>query len=176
MERYHIGKLVQWAGTLNSRKRLQKVAYLLEAAGCALACDHYLHHYGPYSSQVASLTDEMVKDGLLEEYEKVNTVGVTYSYRLSRHAKADLIEFENSTRGTDLHKKIEKFEALSKKLLKTDLTVLELASTVAFFRCEEKLDREDAIARTVKMKTELARNKSTLDHACSLSDAILGLK
>src|SRR5713226_2600892 len=34
MTRYQLAKLVQWAGTLRTRKRMQKVVYLLQLAGC----------------------------------------------------------------------------------------------------------------------------------------------
>ncbi len=36
MQPYHLAKLIQWApdGELKSRKRMQKVVYLLQSAGC----------------------------------------------------------------------------------------------------------------------------------------------
>ena len=61
MNRYQLAKIVQWAGTLRSRKRMQKMIFLLQAAGCPLDADYDLHHYGPYSQDVARLTDEMVR-------------------------------------------------------------------------------------------------------------------
>ena len=67
MNRYQLAKIVQWAGTLRSRKRMQKMIFLLKAAGCPLDADYDLHHYGPYSQDVARLTDEMVREKLLCE-------------------------------------------------------------------------------------------------------------
>jgi hypothetical protein len=32
MNRYQLAKIVEWAGTLDARKRIQKVVYLLKAA------------------------------------------------------------------------------------------------------------------------------------------------
>ena len=64
MTRYQLAKLVEWAGTLNSRKRLQKVVFMLQAAGCPLQAEFYLNHYGTYSLEdVTRLTDEMVRLG-----------------------------------------------------------------------------------------------------------------
>jgi hypothetical protein len=37
MNRYQLAKIVDWAGTLETRKRMQKVVYLLQVAGCPLA-------------------------------------------------------------------------------------------------------------------------------------------
>ena len=45
MNRYQLAKIVQWAGTLRSRKRMQKMIFLLKAAGCPLDADYDLHHY-----------------------------------------------------------------------------------------------------------------------------------
>lgn len=55
MTRYQLAKLVEWAGELRSRKRLQKVVYLLQAAGAPIEAEFTLHHYGPYSFDVAQL-------------------------------------------------------------------------------------------------------------------------
>jgi uncharacterized protein YwgA len=50
MTRYQLAKLVEWAGTLRTRKRLQKVVFMLQAAGCPFDDGFGLHHFGPYSS------------------------------------------------------------------------------------------------------------------------------
>ena len=83
MNRYQLAKIVDWAGTLDTRKRMQKVVYLLQVAGCPLGADYTLHHYGPYSHDVARLTDEMVQASLLAEKASSNAVGQQYSYSLS---------------------------------------------------------------------------------------------
>jgi hypothetical protein len=44
MTRYELAKLAAWAETLHSRKRLQKVVFLLHTAGCPLEADFILHH------------------------------------------------------------------------------------------------------------------------------------
>ena len=76
-------------GDARSRKRMQKVVYLLQVAGCPLEADYTLHHYGPYSQDVARLTDEMVEASLLDEKTTSNAVGQQYSYSLSeKHAAA----------------------------------------------------------------------------------------
>ena len=82
MNRYQLAKIVDWAGTLETRKRMQKVVYLLQVAGCPLGADYTLHHYGPYSHDVARLTDEMVQASLLVEKTTSNAVGQQYSYSL----------------------------------------------------------------------------------------------
>ena len=55
MDRYQLATLSSWAGErgIQGRKRLQKVVFLLQAAGCPLSSHFTLHHYGPYSRDVA---------------------------------------------------------------------------------------------------------------------------
>ena len=129
MNRYQLAKIVDWAGEkLETRKRLQKVVYLLHAAGCPLDVGYTLHHYGPYSSDVAELTDEMVGVGLLEETAEPNMAGgSTYSYRLSGRAREQL-------RGLDQRPdELNSFEDMAKRLLVEHLQKLEYGATVACF-------------------------------------------
>src|SRR5215471_8027123 len=94
MTRYQLAKLVEWAGTFQSRKRMQKLVYLLQAAGCPLDVDYDLHHYGPYSQDLARLTDQMVRDGLLEERMEVRSYGEQYSYRLPEGSIRQVADYE----------------------------------------------------------------------------------
>lgn len=134
MNRLHLAQLVDWAGEVKTRKRLQKVVFLLKAAGCPLAIDYSLHHYGPYSQDLARLTDEMVGAGLLLEQLSDNVMnGQSYSYKLSPDAKKQLDQF-----GTRSLPQFADFETLAKQLLNESLQKLEFASTVAFFKSQGK--------------------------------------
>src|SRR4051794_19223854 len=99
MTRYQLAKLVYWAQTIRTRKRLQKIVVMLQAAGCPIEADYRLHHFGPYSDGVAHLADEMTQLGLLVEEESSNGLGSTYDYRLSDKAKQQLQEFEKTAEG-----------------------------------------------------------------------------
>src|SRR5262245_59391417 len=103
MNRYQLARIVDWAGTLGTRKRMQKVAYLLQVAGCPLDAAYTLHHYGPYSQEVARLTDEMVQAGILVEMAGSNSVGQQFSYRLTEGARTILADFEAIPRGQECH-------------------------------------------------------------------------
>src|SRR4051794_1354724 len=99
MDRYQLAKLVSWAGTLNARKRLQKVVYLMQSAGAPLNADYTLHHYGPYSEEVARLADDMVRSSLLAEQSFNNGIGLQYAYSLPEEVQQQLVETEASDRG-----------------------------------------------------------------------------
>src|SRR5713226_644545 len=101
MERYQLAKIVDWAGTFRSRKRMQKLIFLLQAAGCPLDVDYDLHRYGPYSQDVARLTDEMVREKLLSERRETHPYGEQYSYVLTEEASRQMSEYESGPRGSD---------------------------------------------------------------------------
>lgn len=155
MKPYHLAKLIQWApgGELKSRKRMQKVVYLLQAAGCkALDADFTLHHYGPYSQDVAALTDQMVSGGLLLETEDVNQqIGSSYCYNLSAEAKQSLAKFEIEESGRSAAAEIEPFESKAKELLRKEVRDLEYAATAAYFYRQQR-DWKTAGARTCAFK------------------------
>ena len=136
MNRYQLAKIVQWADCLQSRKRLQKVVFMLIAKGCPLEADFLLHHYGPYSPDVARLSDQMVQAALLVEKVGQNQVGVQYSYRLSDETIRQIEEVEKTPQGQELKARLSPFESIAKKLLNEDLRQLEYASTIVYFRAQ----------------------------------------
>jgi uncharacterized protein YwgA len=151
MTKYQLAKLVDWAGTLRTRKRLQKVVYLLQAAGCPLEADYGLHHFGPYSPDVAQLTDEMAQAGLLEETRESNGVGRQYSYRLTDRARQQLAALEENPQGRAWAEPLAGFEARARQLLRTDVRELEIAATIAYFRRQDN-DWSSALEKTSRLK------------------------
>ena len=133
MNRYQLAKIVHWAGTLDTRKRMQKVVYLLQVAGCQLGADYTLHHYGPYSHDVARQTDEMVQASLLVEKTVSNAVGQQYSYSLSESARESLAEFEATSAGMALAAALDPILSKCDWLLQADLRDLEYAATIVYF-------------------------------------------
>ena len=151
MTRYQLVKLVEWAGTLNSRKRLQKAVYLLQAGGCPFEAEYTLHHYGPYSQEVARLSDELVRADLLAETSHQNQVGLQYSYEVTKDAKARIQDLEATPEGMRMEAQLTPFEMQAKTLLATDLWELEVASTLVYFR-QQKHSWPDSVERTCKFK------------------------
>ncbi len=151
MTRFQLAKLVEWAGTLKSRKRLQKVVYLLKTSGCPLEAEYTLHHYGPYSQDVARLADEMVQVGLLEESSESHQYGQTYNYGLSEHTVKELIALDQTPDGKKLAAQLAPYEKLAKDLLNADLWLLEVSSTMVYFR-QQGLVWSESVERTCTFK------------------------
>jgi uncharacterized protein len=152
MTRYQLAKIVDWAGTLYTRKRMQKMVYLLQVAGCPLEIEYTLHHYGPYSQEVARLTDEMVQANILVEKAGTNPVGQQFSYYLAENARTNLTEFETSSRGQAILAELAPFRDLALRLFKVDLKDLEYASTAVFFRMQGH-DWTEAVEKMCEFKS-----------------------
>ncbi len=134
MNRYQLAKIVEWAGTLRTRKRMQKFVYLLQAAGCPFDVDYDLHYYGPYSGDVARTTDELTREGLLLEEVERHSRGEQYSYSLTPRSIDQIHRYEAEARGLEDARKIKPFEQLARRLAARDLKELEVGSTIVFFR------------------------------------------
>lgn len=158
MNRYQLAKLVSWAKRLETRKRLQKVVFLLQAAGCPLVeAEFTLLHYGPYSEDLARLTDEMVRQALLDEEVSENPKGKQYSYQIPTVVKKEILEIEKSSKGRKWKAELGEFEEVAKEYLKENLQRLEHASTIVYFQ-QQGFDWETAVEKAIKFKkTETVR-------------------
>lgn len=169
MNRLQLATLLSWANDngLQGRKRLQKVVYFLQEAGCPLDCRYTLHYFGPYSREVADRCDEMVAAGLLTETIEQPSGLTQYTYALSP-AIREIVAQESDC-------KMEPFRDLGTELMdpaKTHLWWLELGSTILFFRRQPN-DWDHAFARACefkKVKAEDAANQKAFELAKRLHE------
>src|SRR5262249_47904933 len=171
MTRYHLVKLVALAGTLSSRKRIQRIVYLLQTAGCPFEAEYALHLYGPYSPHVASLLNELVRQNLFTETGAPNGAGEQYSYSLSDTGRANFGAYEQTPPGQAEAAALQPFEARFRRLLAVDLWELGLAATVAFF-WKRRSDRHQAVEQTALFK-KVPANSIPLRKACRLAQSII---
>ena len=167
MTRYHLAKLVSWAGTLKSRKRLQKVVFLLQAGKCPFSADFFLHFYGPYSEDVARLADEMVRENLLVETSEGQAGYERYNYRLSDEASRQLSALEVSAQGEKMKAELTGFEAKARSFLAADLKELEYAATIVYFQqqgndWETSVEKAAAFKKDESVKTVLGLAKQAV--------------
>ena len=134
MTKYQLAKLIVMAGKLESRKRVQKTVHLLQAAGCDFDASFRIHYYGPYSSDVAGLLDQMTEKGILLETSQSFAQGTQYDYSLSDDFRQSLERHEQTASGQKAKAEIEAYEDLFKGLCQQHPKTLELASTIVAFR------------------------------------------
>ena len=127
MNRLQLATLLSWAGEngLHGRKRLQKVVFFLQQAGCSLDCRYTLHHFGPYSRDVADACDEIVAAGLVDEAGGRAGGDLQYTYSLKPATHQLLTHTPDA--------QMNRFERLGRELINENLWTLELGSTILFF-------------------------------------------
>jgi uncharacterized protein YwgA len=153
MTNYQLAKLVLLAGGLESRKRLQKTVHLLQAAGADFGLRFRLHYYGPYCAELAEKVDRMTANGMLQEFVDDGELGPQYRYELSEDVVGSLEGYEKGKDGKGARTSIEKFSPLLDDLGRLRPRVLELASTIVFFR-QAGHDRDEAVRKTSEFKQE----------------------
>ena len=172
MDRYQLGKLVQWAGpSLKTRKRMQKVVYLLKAAGCPIDADFFLHHYGPYSTELAQLTDELVRNGMLVERATSNPRGQQFEYSLAVEPGESLSKYEETPAGMSALALLRPYESRAQDLLRKDVSELEHASTVAFFKSQGE-SWDEALSKACSFK-RLEPQGAAATAALALAQAVM---
>ena len=145
MNRLQLATLLSWAGDagLQGRKRLQKIVFFLQEAGCPLDCRYTLHHFGPYSRDVADRCDEMVAAGLVTETGGPSNGNMQYTYMLKPETRIMLPHTPDSA--------MQQFHKLCDELIKENLWSLELGSTVLFFH-RQNGDWENALTKACQFK------------------------
>ena len=165
MNRHQLATLLSWSGEqgFSGRKRLQKVVFFLQQAGCDLQCQYTLHFFGPYSRDVADTCDEMVAAGLIEETGGPKKGSMQYAYKL----KPDILKLVNEAPEPQVHQ----FCDLGKRLIGADLWQLELGSTILFFHRQSN-DWESALKEACtfkKVQSDAPESRDSLDFAKDFS-------
>jgi uncharacterized protein YwgA len=145
MNRLQLATLLSWADDkgIQGRKRLQKVVFFLQDAGCPLDCRFTLLHFGPYSRDVADRCDEMVAAGLVEESGGPSNGEKQYAYTLKQKAREALGRINDA--------RMQRFHDLGSRLIGEKLWTLELGSTILFFYREVK-DWNHALNKACEFK------------------------
>jgi len=133
-------------GEVVGRKRLQKLVHLVKLGGEPVAAYFRIHHFGPFSYEIAEAMASLERLGhLTERYEPRGMFQTfQYVYKANPEREFQTEDFRKST--YDSLWKLEKFTT----------PVLEAASTVGYFLKEENLSRQDAFEQASRMKPFLA--------------------
>jgi uncharacterized protein YwgA len=130
-------------GQIVGRTRLQKIAFILEAAGLGAGFQFRYKHYGPYSEQLADAAQTARIVGMLREQETPATWGGLYS---TYHSQLQPDHFVPEAR-----------RRLAQQLVHVDAVELELAATALFLAYELCSDPWDETARRKPEKAEGGR-------------------
>jgi uncharacterized protein len=145
-------------GRIIGRTRLQKVGFLLEAAGLGEGFNFKYRYYGPYSDELAAASQTATVLGLLTETEQPATWGGLYSTFFTDLPQTSTIPDARKT--------------LAQEGARADAVELELAATALFLAQQGVQDAWAETARRKPDKTEAGR----LDRAKRLYERLRQVK
>lgn len=142
-------------GMIAGRKKFQKIAHLLRASGEDVDLDFRIHHYGPFSDELANELYELAWNSEIEEdFQPVGPLGShQYVYKLPRDSVVSPTLSETG------RKLIENLDAHS-------TAVLEIASTIVYFRDSLGHNYPDAIEKTTELKPFAKRGSMVHKASC----------
>ncbi len=129
-------------GSIEGRKKLQKLVYLIQHKGGPFKEVFQYHLYGPFSEQLANELEEMRGFGLVEEIKELGVSGHKYRYSLTDDGKKLLQSMPGSG--------LDPFEELIRDLGQYDARHLELMATCLFLSENSNSIGENSIATSVK--------------------------
>jgi len=96
-------------------------------------------------------------------------MGARYSYRITTEGKEMLADYEAASPGKAARDRVAAFTDRFKTLMQEQLWTLELASTVAYYRCVKKLAPKEARAKTAEFK-HVRTNAAVLSSAEQIAE------
>ncbi len=155
-----ISLVLQAAGRIIGRTKLQKIVYLANSIGWK-AIDFKYHNYGPFSDSLAAELDNMKNYGWIEEREiPTSKDRVVHEYYFSNKYKqtglSQLSKIEDTVpNGKQL---ISRTRGLVKQLNKFSADDLQIMSTLVFLRAQDPSMSEDqAVDMTRKLKPQFSK-------------------
>jgi len=151
-------QLINVAGKISGRKKLQKMIYILKHKGFEFDENYSYYYYGPYSSVLQMEIDELVRLDLLKEYYD----DITYEYKVTKDADSYLKDniFDD--------KQISTIKMLNRE----PGNILELVSVFFYLEDNGYTEKNAILKKTRILKPELVNH---LDKAYELYSSIKGL-
>ncbi|HWL95559.1 MAG TPA: hypothetical protein VNT79_18720 [Phycisphaerae bacterium] len=170
LDEMKLARVIDAAGGIDGRVKMQKIVYLLKAMGFDLPFDDFaIRQQGPYSRAVACSADLLTGGGFLvestRELGECNASGepiVQYSYEVRENFSPFLREnFDIATPAGS-----PALETIARELKSKDRKTLEVAATKVYLQHEEKLSGS-------RLDAELEKLKGHLRDAFETADALL---
>lgn len=146
LENYaNIVELLQIAGKIEGRKKLQKMVYILKNLGADFKEDFYFHYYGPYSDVLTIELEELKSINVIkEDVKEHDNYFPTYTYELNELNIDDV-----GVKGD-----LENYKEVIDKLNRENSRFLELVATIMYFKKEKKYEKEDIIKKIKIVKSD----------------------
>jgi uncharacterized protein len=137
------------------RTTLQKLCYLAKARGVPFSLYFDIHHYGPFSVQLFSITEDLIADGVISD-QRVDAGEFQYApgpscQTLLKKQKLLLIKQEPRLKSI-----VRFFQGMPHQ-------ELELLTTIHYIYCSQKIFRSPKEKAVINMVFEIKKGKFTRD-------------
>jgi uncharacterized protein YwgA len=133
--------LFQEAGTIEGRKKLQKIVYISKKFNFNFNEKFNFHFYGPYSEELTLQVEELANLGFIKEVKENKGSFSQYKYELSTQGREYLQLYPTA---------IDGYEDFIEHLNQESSRFLELISTVLYF---DNLTKEELVDKIGKVKS-----------------------
>lgn len=117
-------RLIEVAGEVSGRKKLQKMVYIAKHMQMDFHERFEFHMYGPYSEELTLRVDELCNLGLIDEQKESRGAIQMYRYTLNENGR-DFLRFHEVDFGVG--------ERLISRMNEENSRFLELVSTILYF-------------------------------------------
>lgn len=117
--------LIDQAGEIAGRRKLQKMIYILQKMGFSFHETYHFQYRGPYSEELAMQLEELYNFGFLCEQKDKDENGVCYRYRLNDGGRTFLTHYK---------KELPNVKAAVEILNNESVRFLELVSLFLYFK------------------------------------------
>ncbi|MBH0158448.1 YwgA family protein [Fictibacillus sp. 5RED26] len=154
--------LIQEAGEVVGRKKLQKMVYIAKKLNFPYQEKYQFHFYGPYSEELTLKIEELCNMGYIHEVKEKVSGYSQYRYAVNEEGKKLL-----STYGAQ----IEKLGSCVRSMNEQSSRFLELVSTVMYF---EKLEKDEIKEKVQTVKAKQKYTEEEMDEAFLYIDSLKG--
>jgi len=134
---------------------LQKLCYLAKARGVPFSLNFDIQHYGPFSAQLTSITDDLIADGVISD-QRLNGGGLQYAPGPICNVLLKQQRVLLTKQGPRLNGVVRFFQGVPDQ-------ELELVTSIHYIYCSQKLFRSPKEKTVVNMVFEIKKGKFTHD-------------
>jgi uncharacterized protein YwgA len=157
LEAYRFLKPICELGNVRGRTKVQKIFYLLRAAGYPADIDYFLHYFGPYSETLSAYLTWAGQQALVEEAcATLSAEAVRCDYSATPAARELVGSLQNVVEPVEVET-VSRYCEFARQLNKENSSVLELAATIAYFVRDRGCQLLEACEKTKAFKPNKAR-------------------
>lgn len=154
--------LIEQAGAVCGRKKLQKIVYIAKRCGYDFGERFQFHFYGPYSEELSMKLAELHNLGFIQEQWEEKGGYTQYVYRIQEKGAEFLRLYPVEMEG---------LAVLVQQLNQHSARFLELVATLLYF---DHLPRKERLAKLHQMKSRQQYTEKEIDEALALLDQLAG--